>query len=284
MPLNLDDALGYLEGNASETLPVAGATDLLPRIKRKQIVANNLIDLSGLSELRYIKRKDGRIKIGALTTIADLEAEKDSSAWGRLVSDVIGGFGSPNIRSIATVGGNICAASSSEDLLPIFLILDAKVKTIRKSGTREVPLKEFIVAKRKTALGGDEILAEVSFPEPNDRSACSFQKLGMRNILIIALASAAAFLEMDDKDSRIKNARIALNRLEAKIPQRAENVEKEIAGKELNERTIDSVVARLEDDLALTSDFRASSQYRQEAVKVLLRRALVNCQQRILRK
>jgi len=284
VPLSLDDALGYLEGNGSETLPVAGATDLLPRIKRKQIVVKNLIDLSGLSELRYIRREDGRIKIGALATIADLEAEEDSSSWGRLVSDVVGGFGSPNIRSIATIGGNICAASSSEDLLPVFLVLDARVKMIRRGGTREVPLKEFMVAKRKTALGADEILAEVSFPELSNKSACSFQKLGMRNILIIALASAAAFLEMDDKDSRIKNARIALNRFEAKIPQRAENVEREIAGKELNERTIDSTLARLENDLALTSDFRAAAEYRREAVKVLLRRALVNCQQRILRK
>ena len=261
---------------------MAGATDLLPRIKKKQIVAKNLVDLSGLSELRYVKREDGKIRIGALTTIADLEAESNNSTWGRLLSDVVTKFGSPNIRSVATVGGNICAASSSEDLLPVFLVLDAKVKTIRKSGTREVPLQEFMIVKRKTALGSDEILAEVSFPEPSRRSACSFQKLGMRNILIIALVSIAAFLELHEKDTKIKTARIALNRLEAKIPQRAENVEKEIVGQELNERTIESSVDRLGDELALTSDFRASAEYREEAVKVLLRRALADCQQRIL--
>jgi CO/xanthine dehydrogenase FAD-binding subunit len=217
-----------------------------------------------------------------LTTIADLEAESNNSTWGRLLSDVVTKFGSPNIRSVATVGGNICAASSSEDLLPVFLVLDAKVKTIRKSGTREVPLREFMIAKRRTALGSGEILSEVSFPEPSRRSACSFQKLGMRNILIIALVSIAAFLQLNERDTKIKTARIALNRLEAKIPQRAENVEKEIVGKELNERTIESGVDRLGDELALTSDFRASAEYREEAVKVLLRRALVDCQQRIL--
>jgi CO/xanthine dehydrogenase FAD-binding subunit len=197
---------------------------------------------------------------------------------------VVTKFGSPNIRSVATVGGNICAASSSEDLLPVFLALDAKVKIIRRNGTREMPLQEFMVAKRKTTLGRDEILAEVSFQEPSSRSACSFQKLGMRNILIIALVSIAAFLEMHDRDSKIKTARIALNRLEAKIPQRAENVEREIVGQELNDLTIGSAVDRLGDDLALTSDFRASAEYREEAVRVLLRRALVDCQQRILEK
>jgi CO/xanthine dehydrogenase FAD-binding subunit len=164
------------------------------------------------------------------------------------------------------------------------LVLDAKVKTIRRNGTREIPLQEFIVAKRRTTLGGDEILAEVSFQEPGCRSACSFQKLGMRDILIIALVSIAAFLELHDRDSKIKTARIALNRLEAKIPQRAENVEKEIVGRELNDLTIASAVDRLGDGLALTSDFRASAEYREEAVRVLLRRALVDCQQRILKK
>ena len=242
------------------------------------------MDLSGLQELRYIKRDAGTIRIGALTTIADLEGERNDSVWGRILSDVVGKFGSPNIRSVATVGGNICAASSSEDLIPVFLVLDARVKTIRKSGAREIPLQDFLVAKRKTALSADEILAEVSFREPGTWAACSFQKLGMRNILIIALVSVAVFLETDDARSRIVQARVALNRFISKIPQRAGNVEKALIGQRLDERTIKSAVERLGEELALTSDFRASSEYRCEAVKVLLGRALADCQQRILGK
>ncbi len=242
------------------------------------------MDLSGLSELRYVKREDGEIKIGALTTITDLEKHVDSSAWGTSLNDVITKFGSPNIRSIATIGGNICAASSSEDLIPVFLALNAKVKILGKNGTREMSLQEFLVAKRKTALHADEILAEVSFPEPSARAACSFQKLGMRNILIIALVSVAAFVETDDSRSRIIQARVALNRFKSKIPQRTESVEKELLGQKLDDETIKSAVNRLGEELALTSDYRASAEYRTEAVKVLLRRALADCQQNILRK
>ena len=244
----------------------------------------SLVDLSGLSELRYVKREDGEIKIGALTTIADLEKQADNSAWGKFLNDAITKFGSPNIRSLATIGGNICAASSSEDLIPIFLALDAKVKTLGKNGTREMSLHEFLVAKRKTALHADEILAEVSFPEPSARAACSFQKLGMRNILIIALVSVAVFLETDDSRSKIMQARVALNRFKSKIPQRVESVEKELVGQTLSEWTIKSAVERLGEELALTSDYRASAEYRTEAVKVLLRRALADCQQNILGK
>jgi CO/xanthine dehydrogenase FAD-binding subunit len=169
-------------------------------------------------------------------------------------------------------------------LIPVFLVLDAKVKLIRKSETREIPLEEFLVAKRKTALLADEILAEVSFTEPSARSACSFQKLGMRSTLIIALVSVAVFLETDEPRSTITQARIALNRLKGKIPERAHTVEKELLGRRFDGGTIKSAVNRLGDELALTSYFRASAEYSEEAVKVLLRRALSDCQQRILGK
>jgi len=248
------------------------------------VSVTNLVDLSGLRELRYVKREDGNIRIGALTTIADLEAQPTNTAWGRILSDAVGKFGSPNIRTVATVGGNICAASSSEDLIPVFLVLDAKVRTIRKSGTREMSLHEFLVEKRRTALHGDEILAEVSFPEPGDHAACSFQKLGMRNTLIIALVSVAAFLETDEARSKITCARVALNRLKGKIPQRTEPVEKELLGQRLEVQTINTAVRRLGEELALTSDYRASADYRCEAAKVLFRRALMDCWDKIVGK
>jgi carbon-monoxide dehydrogenase medium subunit len=282
--VSLDDALRYLEENPTDTFPIAGGTDLLSRINRKQVSAKNLLDLSGLSELRYIKRENGRISIGAMTTIADLEGQEKNSVWGELLSEVAAKFGSPNIRTVATVGGNICAASSSEDLIPVFLALDARVRTIRRGGPREMSLQEFLVAKRKTALDPNEILAEVSFTEPNALAACAFEKLGMRNTLIIAVASVAAFLEADENRSRIERARIALNRLRGKIPERAESVEKELLGQKLSEETIKTAGELLEKELALTSDSRASAEYRCEAAKVLLRRALMRCQERILGK
>lgn len=280
----MDDALNYLAENSSDTIPIAGGTDLLPRIRARQASAKNVLDLSGLTELRYVKREEGRIKIGALTTIADLEKESGSSAWPKILDHAVAKFGSPNIRTIATVGGNVCAAASSEDLIPVFLALDARVKTVRRNGARELAFQDFLVAKRKTALGPDEILAEVSFPEPSPRAASSFQKLGMRNILIIAVVSVATFVEADASRSKIVSVRIALNRLKGRIPERAENVEKGLLNQRLGEQTIEAATETLEKDLALTSDIRASAEYRCEVAKVLLRRALVECQEDILKR
>jgi CO/xanthine dehydrogenase FAD-binding subunit len=219
-----------------------------------------------------------------MTTIADLEAETSDSIWGKALRNVITKFGSPNIRSVATVGGNICAASSSEDLIPVFLALDANVKIIGKGTVREQTLQDFIVAKRQTTLIPEEILAEISFPEPDDRSAFSFQKLGMRNILIIALVSVSVFLETDQTRSKIVTARVALNRLKGKIPERARSVEKELLEHKLDEKAIEAAATALAEELSLTSDFRASAQYRSEAAKVLLRRALLDCQNQLTRK
>jgi CO/xanthine dehydrogenase FAD-binding subunit len=253
-------------------------------MKAKQSSPKNLLDLSGLSELRYIERENARIRIGALTTIADLEQESGNPAWPKILDHAVAKFGSPNIRSVATVGGNICAAASSEDLIPVFLALDSKVKAIRRNGARELGLEDFVIAKRKTALAPDEILAEITFPELSPRASSSFQKLGMRNILIIAVVSVAAFLEADDTHSRIASARIALNRFRRRIPERAENVEKWLLNQKFGEQTIETAVNMLGKDLTLTSDTRASAEYRSEAAKVLLRRALGDCQQEILKR
>jgi len=282
--VNLDDALNYLKENPSDTIPVAGGTDLLPRIRSKKMPARKLLDLSGIMDLRYVKEEQGVIKIGALTTIADLEKQRDSSASTKLLRQVAERFGSPNIRSVATVGGNVCAASSSEDLIPAFLVLNANVKIIRKDGTRELPFRDFLISKRKNALNGDEILAEVSFTEPRAGTACSFQKLGMRNILIIALVSVATLLEVDLADRRISSVRIALNRLRGKIPERTEGVEKWLLGQDLDQKTVEKATHVLGEELRLTSDFRASAEYRCEAAKVLLRRALTQCREDLLGK
>jgi N-methylhydantoinase B len=161
------------------------------------------------------------------------------------------------------------------------LVLDAKVKAIRRNGARELALRDFLVAKRKTALAPDEILAEVSFPVPSPGSGSSFQKHGMRNILIISVVSVAAFLQADTARSKIESARIALNRFKGRIPERAESVEKKLLHQKLDEPAIEAAAETLAKDLSLTSDVRASARYRGEAAKVLLRRALHDCEQQI---
>ena len=144
-----------------------------------------------------------------------------------------------------------------------------------------MPLREFVVGKRKTVLSPEELITEISFRELNDTSWCTFEKVGRRNSLIIALVSMAVCLDLELGSMRIDQIRVALNRVKGKIPERAHNVEKTLTGRILNEDTIAEGLRVLGNDLSLTSDYRASAEYRVEAAKACLERAVRHCAERI---
>lgn len=277
IPQDFQSLLEYLAANRRDAVLIAGGSDLMPRIKRRLVKPRLLVDLSSFHELDYIKRKDNRIAIGALTTISELAESPILSDRYEAFGRVAARFGGPAIRNIATIGGNVAAAASSEDLIPVLLALDADVKTRSANGERVMPLREFIVGKRKTALEPEELITEVSFPELDVSSWCTFEKVGRRNSLIIALVSVAVCLELDPKIGRINQIRAALNRIKGKTPERAVNVESGLTGRILSEDAIAEAVRLLGDELRLTADYRASAAYRAEAVNACFERAVRRC-------
>jgi len=282
VPEDLTDLLEYLDSHQSDVHLIANGSDLINRIQRREINPKVIADLSGLSELSYI-RKDGQaIKIGALTTIADLARSPLLDPRHEVFREVAAKFGGPSIRNVATVGGNICAASSSEDLLPVFLVLDAKVRLKSKLGERTLSLDQFLKGKRLTDLKANEILIETIFQELDEESACAFEKIGMRNSLIIALVSSAVYLKLDKNTRLAKDVRIAFNRVTSKIPERAKLGEEMMRGKILNSQLVNQAASMLGQELRLSSDFRASSEYRHDVDCVLFKRALGRCFARLV--
>lgn len=271
------ELLNFLESNGAHSKLVSGATDLLPRIRRGQEEATTLVDISRLDTLRYVRREGEVIHIGALSTLADLISTdilgKEYEAFNKL--ELI--FGSPPIRNVATVGGNVASSSSSEDLIPIFLTLDAKVSLKSARSERVIPLEEFIRGKRETSRMNNEILAEVSFNELRPDSWCTFEKIGRRERVIISLVSLACTLTIDRRSRTVDDVRIALNRVRGKIPERVKETERILLGSDLSESKLEEACETLESELSLTSDFRASAQYRTKVAKSLLRESLAHC-------
>jgi len=267
----------FLENNGGRSKLVSGATDLLPRIRRGQEEAIILVDISRLDSLRYVKREGSVIRVGALTTLADLTSTQilgnEYEAFHKLELT----FGSPPIRNVATVGGNLAASSSSEDLIPIFLTLDARVRLKSARSERIIPLVEFIRGNRETSRTDNEILAEVSFSELKPDSWCTFEKAGRRERVIISLVSLACTLAIDRRSGRVDDVKIALNRVRGKIPERALETEKILLGTDLSESKLKEACEILESELSLTSDFRASAEYRTEVAKNLLQESLTHC-------
>jgi CO/xanthine dehydrogenase FAD-binding subunit len=281
VPEDLNDLLTYLDAHQSGVELIANGSDLINRIQRRQVNPHVLVDLSALSEFSFVKQEKGEIRIGALATIYDLISSPVLGPRYDVFRDVARNFGGPSIVNVATVGGNICAASSSEDLIPVLLVLDAKVKARSKQDERVMPLEDFLRGKRKTALLPNEIVVETSFKELDENSACSFEKIGMRNSLIIAFLNCSVYLKLDKKTRRVEEIRIALNRVTGKIPARATKTESALKGQILSSQLVETGMRVLKSELQLTSDFRVSMEYRHEVAPVLFKRALINCTERL---
>jgi carbon-monoxide dehydrogenase medium subunit len=282
VPEDLTGLLEYLDSHQSGVQIIANGSDLINRIQRREVNAKMLVDLSGLSEFNYVKKDGTTIRIGAMTTISDLVASSIIDSRHQVFRDVARRFGGPSIRNVATVGGNICAASSSEDLLPVLLVLDAQVRVRSKSGDRVLRLEDFVKGKRTITLRPNEILVETMFRELDDQSACAFEKIGMRNSLIIAFVSSTVFLKLDKKTRRIEEIRIAFNRVRGKIPERAKESEERLRGRILTSQLVEDATASLRSELRLSSDFRVSGEYRSDVACVIFRRALDRCLEKLV--
>lgn len=281
VPENLNDVLTYLDTYGSKVQVIAHGTDLINRMQRRQIDSTVLLDLSGLSEFNFVQNDNGIIRIGALTTIHDLVSSSALDSRYDVFRDVAAKFGGPAIVNMATVGGNVCAASSSEDLIPVLLVLNAKVKVRSKQGDRVMRLDEFLKGKRQTALLPNEIMIEIMFEDLGSQSACAFEKIGMRNSLIIAFLNCAIYLTLNKRSKLIDEVRIAFNRTSSKIPARATKTESVLTGKYLSPELVEGAISSLKSELQLTSDFRVSGEYRREVAPVIFRRALVKCAERL---
>jgi CO/xanthine dehydrogenase FAD-binding subunit len=277
VPENLTDLLEYLDSHQQGVQLIANGSDLITRIRRREVAAEVIVDLSGLEEFNYIQRDGDTIRIGALTTITDLASSPVLDWRYAAFQDSAAKFGGPAIRNVATVGGNICAASSSEDLLPILLVLDAKVRLRNKYGERVVPLGVFLRGKRRVDLKANEILTETVFQEIGEDSICAFEKIGMRNSLIIAFVSAAVYLRLDKKTRIVEEVRVAFNRVAGKVPERARKTEEELRGRVLTSQVVEDTCSVLRSEMRLSSDFRVSGEYRSDVACVLFKRALGRC-------
>jgi aerobic carbon-monoxide dehydrogenase medium subunit len=281
VPEDMESLLQFLDAHQTGVHLIANGTDLVNRIHRKQLAPTLLIDLTGIHELKYVKKEGGMIRIGALTTVSELIASPIIDARYDVFREAAMKFGGPSIINMATIGGNICAASSSEDLLPVLLVLGADVQVRSINGERRVSIEDFVKGKRTTGLRPNEVLIETGFPELKANSTCSFEKVGMRNSLIIAFVNCAVYLEMAQKSKVVDDIRVAFNRVNGKIPQRARETEDMLKGKELNAQSLTDATITLKRELKLTSDFRASEEYRVEVACTIFTRSLHSCVQKL---
>lgn len=267
-PAGLDEALALLAADP-DLRPLAGATDLYAGPGAPD--TRPLLDLTGIAALRGIDRSADGIRIGALTTWAEVQRAGLPPVCAALVA-AGRDLGSPQVQNTATVAGNLCNASPAADGTVALLALDAEVEVAGPEGARRVPVAGFVTGPRRVALGPGELVVALQLPPRRGRSA--FVKLGARRHLVISIAMVAARLATDSR-GRIAEAAVAVGAC-SPVARRQPRLEAALCGLAPSAAAT-AVDPGLFDGLGPIDDIRAPAAYRADAVPVLVRRALADC-------
>lgn len=266
-PTKIQDACAAL-ATRRLTLLAGGTDHYAARVGRA--TEEDILDLTGLPALRGIGKSGAGWRIGAATTWSELLHARLPPLFDalKLAAREIGGV---QVQNAGTLAGNLCNASPAADGIPVLLALDASVELCSTRGTRVLPLGEFVLGPRKTALKPDELLSAILVPAPRHPARSHFIKLGARKYLVISIAMVAVALEV--KDKRVHAARIAVGSC-SPVAQRLPQLENELAGARLGPSLGERARREHLQPLQPIDDVRASAPYRLEAALTLVRRAL----------
>jgi carbon-monoxide dehydrogenase medium subunit len=271
-PCTLDEALSLLSRYKGKARVIAGGTDFVPKLKRREIRApEHVIDLKAIPGLDNIKYDVSGLSLGALATIG---AVKTSAIIGEkfgVLAQAARSMASPQVRNRGTIAGNICNAVPSADSAPPLLTIGAKLKLVSQEGERVVGIEDFFTGPGQTALANDEILQEIQIPHPPPNSQGIYLKLTPRRALDLAIVGVAVVII--PQDGICKDIRIALGAV-APTPIRARKAEAVLKGQKLDDNIIEKAARTAAGEARPIDDHRASAEYRRDMVEVLVRRAI----------
>ncbi len=270
----IEEACSLLAKYKGKARVIAGGTDLLVSMKGREISPQYIINIKAIPNLDGINysRKDGLV-IGAMTTLAAIESSPIIGERFPILSSAAHQTGSPHIRNIGTIGGNLCNAAPSADMAPSLIGLGAKAKIKGLKGERIVTVEEFFLGPGVSVLKAGEILTEIQVPNPPPHTRGVYLKLPARTAIDIAVVGVAVVVTLDTKGINIADAKIVLGAV-ASTPIRARQAEDTIKGKALDDELIQKAAQAAADEAKPISDVRGSASYRKEMVKVLTNRAL----------
>jgi len=271
-PATIEEACQVMAELGQEAKPLAGGTDLIVNMKKKILSPAHLVSLSRIENLKRVDPSNGEIRIGACITVSELTESHEIERRFKALHTGARGLGSPLIRNLATIGGNLVSARPAADLPPPLMAYGADIILKTNSGERSVPLKDLFLGPGETVIEPHEILTEIHLNNPPPHSGAAYFKLGVREALEISLVNVAAFISLDDDES-IKEARIILGSV-APTPIRSESAEKVLLGEKPTEKIFIQAGKAASKDSRPIDDFRASAAYKKDMVEALTSRTL----------
>jgi carbon-monoxide dehydrogenase medium subunit len=282
-PETLEEAIHLLREGGDEARVIGGGTALVVMLRARLIRSRLLVGLggiSGLGDIRVDWRVDGRVdgpgdgslRIGALATHREIERSREVRRVAPLVAEACGRVGSPTIRNMGTLGGNLAYGEAASDPAPALLALDARVTVTGPAGERTVPLDGFFHDFYETALGPAEILTAVHVPHSPAPARSTFVKYTCLSEEERAVVSVAAVV-VPGPDGTWSEVRIGLGGV-APTPIRARGAEAALGGRRPTDGRLREAAAATAADVDPLDDRQGSAEYRRAMTEVWVRRAL----------
>jgi xanthine dehydrogenase FAD-binding subunit len=264
---SLEEAIGLLTDDPGARL-IAGGTDVLIRLREGRRGYGRLVDINELPELKGISMDDdGTVRIGALATFSQIMGSEAINRHVPVLAEAVGTAGGPQLRNVATVGGNICNGAVSADSVGALLVHAAKLEIQGPGGRRRTPLSGFHRGPGQVALARDEVLVAVHIHRPDyQKFGAAYFKYAMREAMDIATIGCAAAVRL--KDDVIDELRLAFT-VAAPTPVRCPHAERIAAGRPLTDAAFGAVAEAVEKDVQPRTSWRAQREFRLHIIRTL---------------
>jgi carbon-monoxide dehydrogenase medium subunit len=272
-PVVLEDAITLSSKYGERARILAGGTELINEIRSGKAKPEQIIDVKDIPDMNIIEQTPEGLRLGALVRVRDIETSRVIQSSFPALSYAAGALGSVQVRNKATIGGNICRASPSADMVPPLTALGSVLKISGAAGEKKVLLEEFVLGPGKTILKPGEILTEIFVPALPVKSACSYIKLSPRRSMDLAVVGVAVMLETTSSVSECIDARIVLGAV-APTAIRARNAEVILIGNRFTDAIIERSAQTAAAEAKPVDDIRASEWYRRKMIEVLVRRSI----------
>lgn len=271
LPRSLADLWRHWENEPAAAV-YAGGTDLLVKMRGGAVNPSSLICLERIEELKGVEEKGDFVRIGSCTTHAHLLESVIVREHLSILAQALEVLGSPLIRNMGTIGGNICTASPAGDTLPPLYALDAEVELRRKDGERRMAVRDFIAGPGQIRCAKGEILSAVWAPKADGYNLQHFEKVGQRNALACSVVSLAALASISSA-GLVEKIRLAWGSVAPTIVTCPE-AEKALIGERLTLERLQQAAVLVRQTVSPISDLRADAEYRRALSGNLLLRLL----------
>ncbi len=271
---SIPEALAALGKNPAARV-VCGGTDVLLHVRDGKLSGCDLVSVREIPELRGVRlEEDGTLVIGPATSFDALQKDPLIRKYVPLLASAAGEVGGPQVRRMATVGGNVCSGLPSGDIAPGLFVLEAELVLEGMEGSRSVGIRDFYLSAGKVGLKPGELLTALRIAPVNYAGFFGrYIKFAQRNAMDIAALSCAALVKLDARKTHVMEARFALG-VAAPVPVRLGRAEEAARGGRLSQELVDRVAAAALLDARPRDSWRASRQLRVQLARELTGRAL----------